>query len=103
MNIIWFSRAAGQARQLNLAHPVTLGLVGARVLAILSTAFALGMQLGKRSGEELVRLDSGEWVATVGEEKREIASLRQQLQERVDAMAMRLGEVNAHVIRLDAL
>jgi murein DD-endopeptidase MepM/ murein hydrolase activator NlpD len=29
--------------------------------------------------------------------------LKKQLQERVDAMAMRLGEVNAHVIRLDAL
>ena len=103
MNIIWFSRAAGQARQLNLAHPVTLGLVGALVLGILGTAFALGIQLGQRSGKALVRLDSGHWIAAAGEEKREIADLKQQLQERVDAMAMRLGEVNAHVIRLDAL
>jgi len=103
MNIIWFSRTAGQARQLNLAHPVTLGLVGALVLGILGTAFALGMQLGQRSGKALVRLDSGQWVAAMGEEKQQIAELKTQLQERVDAMAMRLGEVNAHVIRLDAL
>src|SRR5215207_3146021 len=103
MNLIWFSRAAGQARQLNLAHPVTLGLVGVLVVAILGTAFALGMQLGQKSGKALVRLDSGQWVAAVSEEKREIASLKEQLQERVDAMAMRLGEVNAHIIRLDAL
>jgi murein DD-endopeptidase MepM/ murein hydrolase activator NlpD len=82
---------------------VTLGLIGALVLGILGTAFALGMQLGQRSGKALVRLDSGQWVAAVGEEKQQIAELKTQLQERVDAMAMRLGEVNAHVIRLDAL
>ncbi|HVN42066.1 MAG TPA: M23 family metallopeptidase, partial [Steroidobacteraceae bacterium] len=39
----------------------------------------------------------------LAKQKQQIAELRQQLQLRVDAMAMRLGEVNAHVIRLDAL
>jgi murein DD-endopeptidase MepM/ murein hydrolase activator NlpD len=33
----------------------------------------------------------------------EIGALRQQVQDRVDAMSMRVGELNAHVIRLDAL
>ena len=33
----------------------------------------------------------------------EIAGLRQQVQDRVDAMSIRVGEINAHVIRLDAL
>lgn len=103
MNIIFFSKAAGRARELNLAHPVTLAIVGVLVLGILGTAFAIGVKLGKRSGKELVRVDSGRVVASVAAEKLEIAALRAQLQERVDAMAMRLGEVNAHVIRLDAL
>ena len=39
----------------------------------------------------------------LAQQKAQIAELKQQLQLRVDAMAMRLGEVNAHVIRLDAL
>jgi murein DD-endopeptidase MepM/ murein hydrolase activator NlpD len=39
----------------------------------------------------------------LAEQKKQIADLKQQVQLRVDAMAMRLGEVNAHVIRLDAL
>jgi murein DD-endopeptidase MepM/ murein hydrolase activator NlpD len=103
MNVILFSKAAGRARQLNLAHPVTLAVLATLVLAILGTAFALGMRLGQRSGEALARVDSTGVVAAVNEEKREIAELRNQLQERVDAMAMRLGEVNAHIIRLDAL
>jgi murein DD-endopeptidase MepM/ murein hydrolase activator NlpD len=103
MNVILFSKAAGRARQLNLAHPVTLAVLATLVLGILGTAFALGMRLGQRSGEALARVDSTGVVAAVNEEKREIAELRNQLQERVDAMAMRLGEVNAHIIRLDAL
>jgi murein DD-endopeptidase MepM/ murein hydrolase activator NlpD len=103
MNVILFSKAAGRARQLNLAHPVTLAVLATLVLGILGTAFALGMRLGQRSGETLARVDSSGVVAAVNEEKREIAELRNQLQERVDAMAMRLGEVNAHIIRLDAL
>ena len=39
----------------------------------------------------------------LADQRKQIAELRAQLQERVDAMAMRLGQVNAHVIRLDAL
>jgi murein DD-endopeptidase MepM/ murein hydrolase activator NlpD len=103
MNVILFSKAAGRARQLNLAHPVTLGVLATLVLGILGTAFALGMQLGQRSGNALVHVDSGRLAAAMKEEKRQIEELRARLQERVDAMAMRLGEVNAHVIRLDAL
>jgi murein DD-endopeptidase MepM/ murein hydrolase activator NlpD len=103
MNIILFSQAAGRARQLNLAHPLTLGIVGVLVLAILGTAFAIGVQLGERSGRAIGNAGTGRWVAAMDQEKLQIAELRTQLQERVDAMAMRLGEVNAHVIRLDAL
>lgn len=103
MNIILFSQAAGRARQLNLAHPITLGIIATLALAILGTAFAIGMQLGERSGQALGAANSGNWSAAMKQEKRQIAELRTQLQERVDAMAMRLGEVNAHVIRLDAL
>jgi murein DD-endopeptidase MepM/ murein hydrolase activator NlpD len=103
MNIILFSQAAGRARQLNLAHPLTLGIVGVLILGILGTAFAIGVQLGERSGRAIGNAGTGRWVAAMDQEKRQIAELRTQLQERVDAMAMRLGEVNAHVIRLDAL
>ncbi len=39
----------------------------------------------------------------LAQQKQQISELKQQLQLRVDAMAMRLGEVNAHVLRLDAL
>ena len=90
MNLIFFSRRQGQARHLNLTHPVTLAVVGVLAVGLLGTAFAIGMRLGTRG------LDSRAQLA-------EIASLRQQVQDRVDAMSIRVGEINAHVIRLDAL
>jgi murein DD-endopeptidase MepM/ murein hydrolase activator NlpD len=103
MNLILFSQREGRARQLNLAHPVTLGVVGVLALGILGTAFALGMKLGERSGAALSHGDQAQFQEVLAEQRRQIAELRGQVQERVDAMAMRLGQVNAHVIRLDAL
>jgi murein DD-endopeptidase MepM/ murein hydrolase activator NlpD len=104
MNLIWFAGREGRARQFNLAHPATLGLLGALVLAILGTAFALGVQLGERTGKSINRDHAlGAFSGAVTEDKRELQELRTQVQDRVDAMALRLGAINAHILRLNAL
>src|SRR5215472_16438520 len=103
MNIIFFSKRLGAARQLNLAHPVALGLVAALGLGLLGGAFVLGMHLGQGEGVRLSHNDTDRWAQVLSDQKQQIADLKQQLQERVDAMAVRLGAMNAHVIRLDAL
>jgi murein DD-endopeptidase MepM/ murein hydrolase activator NlpD len=103
MNVILFSKREGRARQFDLAHPLTLGIVAALGLGILGTAFALGLQLGTGHTRSLALGESSRWTTVLAEQKTQIADLKRQLQERVDAMAMRLGEINAHVIRLDAL
>ncbi len=103
MNIIFFSKREGLARQLNLAHPVTLGILAVLVLGILGTAFALGMQLGQGSSGRLARGESARWTQILADQKVQIAELKDRMNERINAMAMRMGEVNAHVIRLDAL
>ena len=90
MNLIFFSRRQGQARHLDLMHPVTMGVVGVLALGLLAATFTLGMRLGARG------LDSRA-------QRIELASLRQKVQDRIDAMSIRVGEINAHVIRLDAL
>src|SRR6185312_13951671 len=96
MNIIFFSKRRGAARQFNLAHPLALGLVATLALGLLGGAFTLGMHLGQGGGARLARGDTDHWTQILSDHK-------QQLQERVDAMAVRLGAMNAHVIRLDAL
>ena len=103
MNVIFLSKRDGRARQLDLARPLTLTAIAAFVLVFLGSAFALGMQLGRGKHERVVLADTTRFGALLAEQKKQITDLKQQLQLRVDAMAMRLGEVNAHVIRLDAL
>jgi murein DD-endopeptidase MepM/ murein hydrolase activator NlpD len=90
MNLIFFSRRHGQARHWQLTHPVNLAVMGVLGVAVLAVAFGLGVRLG----------ESG--LSTRGQ-LTEVSKLRQQVQDRVDAMSMRVGELNAHLIRLDAL
>lgn len=91
MNLIFFSRRQGLARHLRLSHPVVLTLAGVVGLAILGSVFALGMQFGSAAG-----LDRQSQLT-------ELATVRQQVQDRLDAVSARMGELNAHVVRLDAL
>src|SRR6516225_5201783 len=103
MNVILLSKRDGRARQLDLARPLTVTALTILVLAFLGSAFAVGLQIGRGKHERVALADTTRFGALLTEQKKQIADLRQQLQLRVDAMAMRLGEVNAHVIRLDAL
>ena len=103
MNVILLSKRDGKARQFNLAKPVTLGAVLAVTAVVVGGAFTLGLQLGKGVHHDLALAETNRFAALLVQQKQEIAGLKQQLQLRIDAMAMRIGEVNAHVIRLDAL
>ncbi len=103
MNVIFLSKRKGSARQLNLAHPLTLSLIAGFALVILGSAFVLGVQLGRNAHGNLTLADPGSFGKVLAQQKQQISDLKQQLQLKVDAMAMRLGEMNAHVTRLDAL
>src|SRR5579863_8398853 len=103
MNVIFLSKREGKARQFNLAHPLTLSLIGGLVLTVLGSAFLLGVELGRGNSKALALTDSVHLSDVLAQQKAQISELKSQLQLRVDAMAMRIGEVNAHVIRLDAL
>jgi murein DD-endopeptidase MepM/ murein hydrolase activator NlpD len=104
MNIVFFShRRNGHSRHLNLAHPFTLGVLAALVLGILGTAFVLGMQLGQSSGRSIGMRETDKWSHILADQKSEISDLKSRVQERVDAMAIRIARLDAHVIRIDAL
>ena len=102
MNVVLFPHGDGRARHFDLARPLTIGVIAALTLGILGTAFALGMQLGQRSSRTLGAGESDRWARVLGEQKAQFSEMKSQLRERVDAMAMRLGQMDAHVIRLEA-
>jgi murein DD-endopeptidase MepM/ murein hydrolase activator NlpD len=100
MNLFFFSRRLGLARHFNLSHPLALGAAGVIALGVLGLAFTFGVQLGQRSAT-LASVRAPATTASV--EAAEIARLKQQVQDRVDAISVRVGQLNAHLIRLDAL
>ncbi len=103
MNIIVFSgrHGGGRSRYFDLTRPLTLAILGFVVLGTLGTAFALGMQLGAHASGAAT--DPKGWSRVLAEQKSEIVEMRARVQDRVDAMARRLGQLDAHIIRIDAL
>lgn len=99
MNIIFFSRREGRARHFNMGHPVAVAAFAAVLVAILATAFSLGFKIGESKQPR----GTSSWTQTLAQQQAEIKELKAELQRRVDAVAMRIGQMNAHVIRLDAL
>lgn len=91
MNLIFFSRRRGTTRHLQLTHPLVIAVAGLVGLAVLGATFSFGVSLGAQSGAN----DRAPLV--------EVAALRSQVQDRVDALSVRLADLNAHVIRIDAL
>jgi murein DD-endopeptidase MepM/ murein hydrolase activator NlpD len=103
MNVIIFSKRGGNARQLNL-HPLTLTGMALAVLGILGGAFGAGMSLGRDGNAGVLALgQAAHWSEVLAKQREEIADLKQQVQARADAIAIQLGDMKAHVIRLDAL
>jgi len=100
MNIIFFSRREGRARHFNLGHPLAVAASATVLVAILAAVFSLGLKIGESNHP---RSGVPTWSQTLADQQAEIKELKAELQRRVDAVAMRIGQMNAHVIRLDAL
>ena len=103
MNIIVFSgrQGGGRSRYFDLAHPLTLVICALVVLGTVGTAFAIGVQLGAHAGG--APTDPKGWRRVLADQKSEIVEMRARVQDRVDAIARRLGQLDAHIIRIDAL
>jgi murein DD-endopeptidase MepM/ murein hydrolase activator NlpD len=103
MNVIFVGRKTGRVKQLDLHHPVVVGAAVAIVLCIVGAAFSVGVGLGARHRGPNPLDQLGSWSADLLNQKAQIEDVRRVLQEKVNALALRVGQMNANVIRLDAL
>ncbi len=103
MNIIVFSREHGRARQIDVRSPLFLAGSLLAVLLVLGAAFAAGSLFGAHwAGSQPARQIKA-WASEMDQQRQDLESARRILQTKVDALATRVGDMNAHVIRLDAL
>jgi murein DD-endopeptidase MepM/ murein hydrolase activator NlpD len=103
MNVIFVGRKTGRVKQLDLRHPLVIAAALVMVVGIVGGAFSIGMNLGARHGTTNPIDQLGGWSADLLRQKAQIEDVRRVLQEKVNALAMRVGQMNANVIRLDAL
>jgi len=103
MNVIFVGRKTGRVRQLDLRHPLVLGAAVALVFGIVGSAFSIGISLGLHHRGANAIDELGNWSAELLHQQAQIEDVRRILQEKVNALALRVGQMNANVIRLDAL
>jgi murein DD-endopeptidase MepM/ murein hydrolase activator NlpD len=71
--------------------------------AICTLTFYTGFRVAELFGVHNPEDQVAEWQAEIEQQEALLASTRNALQQNVDALALRLGQMNAHVVRLDAL
>jgi len=103
MNVIFVGRKTGRVKQLDLRHPVVVTAALTLVFGVIGGAFSIGVGLGVRHHAVNPIDQLGGWSAELVRQKAQIEDVRRALQEKVNALAMRVGQMNANVIRLDAL
>lgn len=103
MQLILFSSTRGQLGQLSLRSRLTIGVLAALALVVGGGVFYGGFRAAAHFGVGSPDAQIAVWRAELERQQDEIDAARRMLEQDVDALALRLGQLNAHVVRLDAL
>src|SRR5579859_1962747 len=103
MNVIFVGRKSGRVKQFDLRHPIVVAAAVLIVVGIVGGAFSVGISLGVRHGAANPIDQLGNWSADLLRQQAQIEDVKRALQEKVNALALRVGQMNANVIRVNAL
>ena len=101
MKLIIIDSLSGKQRFL-LAHPLLVGLVLASLTSLVATtgyvAYKFGVEEATLSSDMVSR-----WQELLGEQRDTLEDLQQEAQHNLDATTLRLAQLQARMMRLDAL
>ena len=103
MNVVIFGKGLGQPRQLSLSGPMAVATMLVLAGIITAAGFAGGHWYAAATGSGV---SSGELSGLTEElqlAREQIDTIRQENEDTLDAMAFRIAQMNARMIRLDAL
>ena len=100
MNLQLVANRAGRTSEFDLSVPRNLLVVVSLALLAVAGIFIGGVQLGRFIAGPV---EGSALEREMDQQRLAIAAARQQLVGQVDALAQRVGTLNAHLIRLDAL
>jgi len=102
MNVIFVPKMGGRGSSMRLSGTMLslIAILGISViLGMTGGAFYLGYQISNGNPTEFIR----SWNDEMQAQRNDIQEIKRNADENLDALAMRLGQLQAHVIRLDAL
>jgi murein DD-endopeptidase MepM/ murein hydrolase activator NlpD len=103
MNVVIFGKGLGKARQLNLSGLKATGFVAVCVAVLGACGFAAGYWYSSLTGSGVSINEVAQLTGEIEQRRAEIDTIRQENEDTLDALAIRLAQINARVIRLDAL
>ena len=101
MQLVILSKDKGHVGQWS-AGQVWLAL-GISAIAICAVTFYTGFRVAEAFGVHNPEAQVAEWQTELDDQRDMLSSTRASLQQNLDALALRIGQMNAHVVRLDAL
>ncbi len=103
MNVVIFGKGFGKPRQLSLSGPIAGFAAGAVALVVMAAGFAGGYAYSSSTGSGVSTAELSELTGALDAQRENIAEIRQGNEDTLDALAIRIAQMNARMIRLDAV
>ena len=98
MNIILFTRRQGQVWNVEINPVMLIGVIFACIALVIGAVLYSGVRIG---ADELAYVT--EWKDDVRQKQAEIKAVRHSAQADLDALTLRIGQLQAQMLRLNAL
>lgn len=103
MNVVVFGKGLGKSQQFH-ASGRFIGMLAASAVLILGAAgFGVGYMYSSKTGSGVSSNKLETLTAELDAQRQIISSIRQENEDTLDALAIRIAQMNARMIRLDAL
>ena len=103
MNVVIFGTSLGRPRQLNLSGLAATGFLLVCTVVLGAAGFAGGYWYSSLTGSGVSRNEVAELTGELHQQRNTIDEIRQGNEDTLDALAIRVAQLNARIIRLDAL
>lgn len=103
MQLILLSKGRGHVGHVRLTSRRLWAGITCLALAVCAGVFYGGFRAAERFGVANPSTQVQNWRADLAQQEAFLESTGQAVQQNLDALALRLGQMNAHVVRLDAL
>jgi murein DD-endopeptidase MepM/ murein hydrolase activator NlpD len=103
MNVVIFGKGLGKPRQLSLSGPPALAAVVLIAGLVAAIGFAGGQWHAAWTSSDVTSAELAGLTEELEQAREHIDTIRQENEDTLDAMAFRIAQMNARIIRLDAL